>query len=349
MALTIPHRSLLSLPAIILIGWILPCAHAQTTDSFEWKTPPLPEKCLVFETPQQLSERKSLWAETLAEAFKHDPDALFAWVVGKEKPHDAILEESKKQMRCLLIALLKQEKAAKRALGFLEISASTTKRAIHKATTRNKISGRLERKIVLSNHRTLSSQAGMWRRRGQFSKSYKRKLPAETRRSCERKQAENKRQCVRRAIQEIRERKLLHGTAAPGLSRHHWGTEFDLFAVNSYTFRDRGPLGLTYAWLQQNAHRYGFFQTYLGKHDPGYIAERWHWSYSPISQPTLNLLVAHEQDYARTLDGVWERLAKRWNRHKRHPLPHFSFVRKIWRNLATQVGPDWPVDKKDTP
>jgi len=349
MALTIPHRFLLSLAGLILIGCMPGSALGDTPDSFVWDTPPRPEKCLYFETPQALSERQELWRATLSRAHQHNPDLIFAWAVGKEDPQDAVLEEGKMQMACMLTDLLKETKAAKRALAFLEVSSGTASRAIEKAQRRNKISRRIMRKIILSDHRSLSSQAGMWRRRGAFSSSYKKKLPSAVRKNCERKEAENKRRCLRRAVQEIREKKLLNGTAAPGLSRHHWGTEFDLFAVNSYTFRDRGPLGLTYKWLKENAHHYGFFQTYLGEHDPGYIAERWHWSYSPVSTPMLKILTTHEEGYARTLDGVWERLAKKWNRHKRRPLPHFIYVRKIWQNLATQVGPDWPLKKPNNP
>ena len=73
----------------------------------------------------------------------------------------------------------------------------------------------------------------------------------------------------------------------PGSSRHHWGTEIDLNAFDNSWF-DSGKGKRVYDWLQQNAARFGFCQTYTSKNRDGrtgYNEEKWHWSYVPLSGP----------------------------------------------------------------
>lgn len=81
-------------------------------------------------------------------------------------------------------------------------------------------------------------------------------------------------------------KKILRYTAMPGASRHHWGTDLDLNSVEPDYF-EQAEGDKIYSWLQANAHRFGFFQTYTPL-DPkgrakGYEEEKWHWSFRPIS------------------------------------------------------------------
>ena len=76
----------------------------------------------------------------------------------------------------------------------------------------------------------------------------------------------------------------------PGTSRHHWGTDFDINSFNPSYF-ESGKGKKEYEWLRDNAHRFGFCQTYTqkGKDRPdGYEEEHWHWTYLPIATPLLN-------------------------------------------------------------
>jgi len=94
---------------------------------------------------------------------------------------------------------------------------------------------------------------------------------------------------------------ILRWSALPGGSRHHWGTDFDVF--------DRGslPQGETlklepweyltghqkafYDWLRHNLHDYGFFFPYA--QDLGGVApEPWHISHQAISEQCLKQLDA---------------------------------------------------------
>lgn len=79
---------------------------------------------------------------------------------------------------------------------------------------------------------------------------------------------------------------ILEFSSAPGTSRHHWGTDFDINALDNAYFEENGKGKILYDWLKQNAHKYGFCQPYSRlstRNNKGYQEEKWHWSYAPIS------------------------------------------------------------------
>jgi len=47
----------------------------------------------------------------------------------------------------------------------------------------------------------------------------------------------------------------------PGTSRHHWGTDVDLFSLDNKFF-ESGDGKIWYSWMVQNAAKYGFCQPY---------------------------------------------------------------------------------------
>ncbi len=83
---------------------------------------------------------------------------------------------------------------------------------------------------------------------------------------------------------------ILRFSAVPGASRHHWGTDVDF---NSVANADWAPPsggsatgGRFFAlgqWLQANAGRVGFVQSYAAGRTGGHADEPWHWSYAPIA------------------------------------------------------------------
>lgn len=83
---------------------------------------------------------------------------------------------------------------------------------------------------------------------------------------------------------------ILQFSSMPGTSRHHWGTEIDLNSLSNSYF-ESGQGKKVYEWLQQNAGKYGFCQTYNNYNDrcSGYQEEKWHWSYYPLSDSLLVL------------------------------------------------------------
>src|SRR5690606_23110991 len=89
---------------------------------------------------------------------------------------------------------------------------------------------------------------------------------------------------------------ILRWSALPGASRHHWGTDIDVYdraaVADSYVLQltadevaDDGPFGPLHRWLDQRIaadRAHGFFRPYAS--DRGGIApERWHLSYAPVA------------------------------------------------------------------
>lgn len=87
---------------------------------------------------------------------------------------------------------------------------------------------------------------------------------------------------------------ILRWSAIPGGSRHHWGTDIDVYDLATKPSEYKVQLipaeyekgGYFYnaaLWLEENMDRYGFFRPY--KEDRGGIApEPWHLSYQPLSE-----------------------------------------------------------------
>ncbi|MEM1220551.1 MAG: D-alanyl-D-alanine carboxypeptidase family protein, partial [Bacteroidota bacterium] len=101
-------------------------------------------------------------------------------------------------------------------------------------------------------------------------------------------------------IPDAKERalKILEFSSMPGTSRHHWGTDIDFNSFeNSYFAQGKGLK--EYQWLDQNAARFGFCQTYSEKGESrptGYNLEKWHWSYLPVAQALTKFAAQHLKD-----------------------------------------------------
>ncbi len=71
--------------------------------------------------------------------------------------------------------------------------------------------------------------------------------------------------------------------APPGHSEHHLGTTLDLTSpeIDFESASQRFDTTESYKWLQENAHLYGFVQSYQPGTEgiTGYIPESWHWRY----------------------------------------------------------------------
>jgi LAS superfamily LD-carboxypeptidase LdcB len=93
---------------------------------------------------------------------------------------------------------------------------------------------------------------------------------------------------------------ILSWSAAPGGSRHHWGSDVDVFDAAAIPegykvqlapseYSSDGVFARLSAWLDRHMHRYGFFRPY--RTDRGGVSpEPWHLSYAPVSLPALESL-----------------------------------------------------------
>ncbi|WP_394132745.1 M15 family metallopeptidase [Shewanella maritima] len=89
---------------------------------------------------------------------------------------------------------------------------------------------------------------------------------------------------------------ILIWSALPGASRHHWGTDIDIFDANNIAkadlqlitteYQHDGPCAGLHQWLAQHAASFGFyfpFQAGLS----GVSPEPWHLSYFPVAKQYL--------------------------------------------------------------
>ncbi len=93
---------------------------------------------------------------------------------------------------------------------------------------------------------------------------------------------------------------ILRYSSMPGTSRHHWGTDVDLNALNNGYF-DAGEGKRIHDWLTAHGPEYGFCQPYTAKgaeRPTGYNEERWHWSYLPLATQLTDYAAAELRDAA---------------------------------------------------
>lgn len=91
--------------------------------------------------------------------------------------------------------------------------------------------------------------------------------------------------------------KIIEYSTIPGTSRHHWGTDIDIFDGNAIRpnsvletehFSGNGPFCKMKEWLNLNAESFGFVEVYTDVSSrKGFKYEPWHFSYAPISKPML--------------------------------------------------------------
>lgn len=102
---------------------------------------------------------------------------------------------------------------------------------------------------------------------------------------------------------------IMTWSALPGASRHHWGTDFDVFDPRPFEQPEHPPLQLTlseyseggpcysaYQWLLRHARDFGFFFPYA-RYLGGVASEPWHLSYAPLALdylPHLSIEVLRE-------------------------------------------------------
>jgi len=92
-------------------------------------------------------------------------------------------------------------------------------------------------------------------------------------------------------------KKIIEYSTIPGTSRHHWGTDVDIFdgsvpkpesILEEENYYDKGPYTKLKQWLDKNANSYGFYEVYTNNPDrKGFKHEPWHYSYAPIAKPML--------------------------------------------------------------
>ncbi|WP_102795083.1 M15 family metallopeptidase [Bowmanella denitrificans] len=110
---------------------------------------------------------------------------------------------------------------------------------------------------------------------------------------------------------------ILTWSALPGASRHHWGTDMDLydkasvqqsgrtFQLVSQEYAAEGPCYALCCWLDSYAEDFGFFRPYA-KYQGGVAPEPWHFSHKAsarLMQQQLSLTCLSDCIQALNIEG----------------------------------------------
>lgn len=74
---------------------------------------------------------------------------------------------------------------------------------------------------------------------------------------------------------------ILSVNAAPGFSEHHTGRALDLSTPGTAVLETDFENSRAFAWLQQNAGRFGFVLSYPRNSPSAITYEPWHWCFQP--------------------------------------------------------------------
>jgi len=105
--------------------------------------------------------------------------------------------------------------------------------------------------------------------------------------------------------------KIIEYSTIPGTSRHHWGTDLDIFdgipvqpenVLLTRHFEGNGPFRKLKDWMDKNANSFGYYLVYTNNEKrKGFKYEPWHYSYKPLSE--IYLKEFKELDILKTLSN----------------------------------------------
>lgn len=86
---------------------------------------------------------------------------------------------------------------------------------------------------------------------------------------------------------------MLKWISVPGMSRHHWGSDIDIYDINQVDntenvsllpndYASDGRFYNVFCWLEAHAHNYEFYRPYIHP-NKGLNPEPWHWSFRPLA------------------------------------------------------------------
>ncbi|WP_299383905.1 M15 family metallopeptidase [uncultured Lacinutrix sp.] len=92
-------------------------------------------------------------------------------------------------------------------------------------------------------------------------------------------------------------KKIIEYSTIPGTSRHHWGTDIDIYQTNvkqprglllESNFHNNGAFCKLKEWMDVHAEDFGFHLAYTDlPNRKGFKYEPWHYSYKPLSSQYL--------------------------------------------------------------
>lgn len=319
------------------------------------------EACHDFGNRAYLVERQERWKEAVWLLAKIDEEALWAWVFGLQSPPRIAQAEVEKQLHCMIrdmVRASRMEESQIRLFPVLSEHFGGSIRSLAELVARVERSPRwLNRTVTALNRslfRDMGAQSFIWHRKFVFRGRSFNLVSEEAGQLCGIQPGQTWKpdhpthvRCWQERLTPVqREQEILIASAAPGVSRHHWGTDVDILGLNPRLFVEGGPLYHDWRWLDRQALDYGFFQPYGGNPElrPAHFEERWHWSYFPIGQALWEFVYAHQEEYEAELFRRWDRYERRWGMGRG---PFFDYMREHWRAYLFHI--DRPVLEAVTP
>jgi len=315
----------------------------------------VPTDCELYRSDGALDRRAEHWTFAVRMLGRTHPDYVYGWVTGAEPPPDRVLEEVRTMRNCMLDALFKEASRRDSELTVeLELehggairSPARARRWAETYGERPQRREQMREAVTRSMHRPVSDQTAIWQRKVRFEGAAFDAISDVAAKRCNLDagdpwipEASRHERCWRSLTPTGRGREILSASAAPGLSRHHWGSEVDLFGVTREAFRRGERRHDEYRWMRRRAGDWGFFQVY-GPDADAYADERWHWSYGPIAGALMDFAVEHRDRLRQHLDALWQRIERRHNRQFRTKLS-FDYVRDhLERYLVGISAPPW--------
>jgi hypothetical protein len=294
-----------------------------TLDSFQVKG------CTLFFNQSGLDKRMGEWQQKLG---RMPLQSIVNWMLGVDKSKqppeaaDALVEVTA-QRDCMIKAMEKSLSAAGLSLP--------------------------KGDLIRSEVRSFSDQESIWTRKFRFDGDKFGNISSTARAKC----AADKlldaadlewdpsrpkhKTCWLKLSSEEKEKEILMTSSAPGVSRHHTGTDFDFGRkgakgekdLTSEAWTGSGGFADAYRWLAPNAATYGFIQPFdtKGGYGTGYATERWHWSYYPIANALLEFARSHRVK-------IGEELKRQWSDSTgKAPRPEFKFIWDNWEQYLFNV------------
>lgn len=270
--------------------------------------------CQQYQNPKLLDIKKNRWRHVLD---KNSTPGVLRWIVGLDPPLESAKIEAASAMKCMLKMLRRQSN------GLAPYGAK-----------------------IFSGYRDFYRQRSIWERKYTFRGQPFDKISNQARKKCHRIllsaekhwQPENEKHVVcwhgnqtYSLTADERQSEILQASSAPGISRHHWGTDFDILDrhMNQKHWEKKGTLVKAGQWLEKNAAMFGFYRPYnaSNKRDsPAYMEEGWHWSYYPVAQALLNFANEHQESLNKLLVESWQDKSQ------------YSYIVKYWRDYMFNVN-----------
>jgi len=284
----------------------------------------LPNGCLTYADLSTLTAQKNHWVSVISAMSTND---MIDWIIGRHNPPGAVGIEVDRQKQCMLSAM-------RSASGVTMPTSPWSQR-----------------------HRNFQRQSRIWQQKFDFTRNspfdrispHARSvcgallLPTEIQWNTS---IPRHRACwgvpalagttlpvmpasTRSLTADEKQQEILQASSAPGISRHHWGTDVDVFSTEPVDFERGNQFADEYSWMINNAVQYGFIQSYTPTSSfmgLGYMEERWHWSYWPISQALT--------EYAQlNVAAIQSELMAQWGTSNQ-----FSFISRYWKDFMFNVN-----------